>query len=121
MRTIRLAVLPAALGIGLSGCFGYAIVRPGEITMPSYEPRAVAVPPECEALLARAATPGALGQLSESDARTVSFCQHQQLIRAQEEETAARKLEAHSSAARFALQAATVVIGTTVALLAWVF
>jgi hypothetical protein len=51
----------------------------------------------------------------------VSFCQHQQLLRAQEEEAASRKLEAHARTAGVVLQAATLVLGATIAVLTWVF
>ena len=119
MRFLRLLCLPALVLLS-SGCFGYRLIRPEEVPVPSYEPRPVAVPAECEALLQRAARDG-LGRLSETEARTVSFCQGQQLLRAQEEEAASRKLEAHASAASLALNVATVAIGALVAVLAWAF
>ena len=116
LRVLCLLVLLLPAG----GCFGYRLIRPDEVPVPSYEPRPVAVPGECEALLRRAAAEG-VARLSEAEARTVSFCQGQQLIRAQEEEAASRKLEAHASAASLALNVATVVVGGLIAVLAWVF
>lgn len=119
MRSLRslvvLALLPA-----LSGCFGYRLIRPSEIPVPSYEPREVVVPPECDRLVRQAATRG-VDQLTEPEARAVSFCQHQQLLRAQEEEAAARKLEAHAATGGLALQVTTVVVGAAVAVLTWIF
>ena len=97
-----------------------ACSAPAAITVPSYEPRAVAVPAECEPLAARAAASGT-AQLSEADFRMLTFCQHQQLLRSQEEETAARRMEAHARTFSLALQAITVVVGASVAVLAWVF
>jgi hypothetical protein len=107
-----LLVPPALLLLG-------ACYAPQAIQVPSYEPRAVAVPAECEALVRRAAAPGAT--ISEADDRMLSFCQHQQILRAQEEEAAARKLEAHARTAGVVLQAATFVLGATIAVLTWVF
>ena len=88
--------------------------------MPSYEPRPVAIPAECDAAVQRAAAAG-LGSLSEAEVRLVSFCQHQQLVRAAEEEAAARKLDAHARTAGLALQVATIVVGATIAVLTWAF
>jgi hypothetical protein len=90
------------------------------IGMPSYEPRPVAVPAACDSLIQRAAGEG-VASLSEPDARTVDFCQHQQLVRAAEEEAAARKLDAHARAAGLALQVTTLVVGATIAVITWVF
>lgn len=112
-RAVR-ATLPLALAAALGACSGYSV------TMPSYEPRPVAVPAECDALVQRAAA-GGLVTMTQAEANTVSFCQHQQLLRAEEEQAASRKLEAHARAASFGLQLATVVVGATVAVLAWVF
>lgn len=117
MRLLRSAALLLSL-MPLGGCFGYRLMRPSEIKVPSYEAREVPVPAECDAAIRRAATEGTAA-LSEADARLVSFCQHQQLIRAQEEEAAARKLDAHARAASFGLQVAVVVVGAVVAVLAW--
>lgn len=108
-RLLALAAL-----IPLAACYA-----PRQIRVPSYEPRPVAIPAECEGLTQRAAAGAA--QLSEGDFRMLSFCQHQQLLRAQEEEAVARRMEAHARTAGFALQAVTVVVGATVAVLAWVF
>jgi hypothetical protein len=115
MQRAARATLPLALAATLGACAGYE-----PIAMPSYEPRPVAVPAECEALVQRAAA-GGLATMTQAEAGTVAFCQHQQLLRAEEEEAASRKLEAHARAASFGLQLATVVIGATVAVLAWVF
>jgi hypothetical protein len=90
------------------------------VGMPSYEPRAVAVPAECDALVQRAAG-GGLASMTDAESRSVAFCQHQQLLRAAEEEAASRKLEAHARVASFGLQVATVVLAATVAVLAWAF
>ncbi len=119
MRILRLLCLLALL-LPTGGCFGYRLIRPDEVPVPSYEPRPVAMPAECDALLQRAARDG-MARLSEVEARTVSFCQGQQLLRAQEEESASRKLEAHASAASLALNVTTVVLGGLIAVLAWVF
>ena len=120
MRRIRPALLAVLLLLPLSGCFGYRLIRPEEIEVPSYEPREVPMPAECDALVLRAATEG-LGRFTEAEARLVTFCQHQQLIRAQEEEAVARKLEAHAETAEFALQVVTVVVCATVAVISWLF
>jgi hypothetical protein len=113
MRLFRTLAIPAALLL-LGACYAPAV------TMPSYEPRVVAIPAECDTLAQRAASSGA-AQLSEPDFRMLTFCQHQQLIRAQEEEAAARKLDAHARTAGLALQAATLVLGATIAVITWVF
>lgn len=114
--------LPIALlaPVLLSGCFGYRLVRPNEVEIPSYDPRPVPVPSDCELLIQRAAN-GAVGTFDESQARMLGFCQNQQLIRAQEEEAAARKLEAHAEVANFALRATVVAVGAVVAVLSWAF
>ena len=114
MRRTTRVTLPFALAATLAACSS------ASFTMPSYEPRAVAVPPECEALVRRAAD-GALATMTDAEARTVVFCQHQQLLRAQEEEAASRKIEAHARVASFGLQVVTVVLAATVAALAWAF
>jgi hypothetical protein len=90
------------------------------VAMPSYEPRPVAVPAECDRLIQRATSEG-LTQLRDDEQRTVLFCQQQQLVRAAEEEAAARKLDAHARTAGLAMQVATVVIGATIAVIAWAF
>lgn len=119
VRSLR-PFLVVLLLLPLSGCFGYRLVRPEEIEIPSYEPREVLIPAECESLVGRAATEGTI-RFSAWEANMLSFCQHQQLIRAQEEEAVARKLEAHSAAASFALQVTTVAVGAIVAAITWIF
>lgn len=111
-------LLVLLLLLTLQGCMGYRIVRPDEFEMPSYEPREVNIPAECEGLIERAATEG-LAALTETETRTVTFCQQQQILRSLEEEAAARKLESHAAAARFALQLTTVVVGGLIVLLGW--
>ena len=91
-----------------------------DVEIPSYEPRLVLVPATCEALIQRAATQGMTG-FTEAEAREVLFCQQQMIIRTQEEEAAAKRLESHAQAARFALQTATFLITGLVAVLAFVF
>ncbi len=119
MRYLR-SLLVLCLLFPLSGCFGYRLIRPEEMQVPSYEPREVPVPAECDALIQRAATQG-VGTLTEAETRTVAFCQNQQIRRAQEEEAAARKLEAHAATAGFALNVVTVVVGATIAVVSWLF
>lgn len=118
MRHCRVFLVGLLL-LPLPGCYGYRMLSAEEIAT-AYEPRPVAIPEDCEPLIQRAAAEG-LATMTEAESRTVSFCQTQQIIRAQEEEAVARKLEAHAATARFALQLATVVIGATIAVLAWVF
>jgi hypothetical protein len=118
-RSLRpLGVLILALTLG--ACMGYRLVHLDEIEVPTYEPRVVPIPAECDALIERAVTRG-VATLSEVEGRTVQFCQQQQMIRAQEEEAAARRLEAHAAAARFGLQLATVIIGALIVVAGWVF
>ncbi|HEV2146893.1 MAG TPA: hypothetical protein VGR37_05805 [Longimicrobiaceae bacterium] len=119
MRVLRPLLLLVLL-LSQAGCFGYRLVRPEEIDLPSYEPRNVPIPAECDALIRRAGTSDP-NRITEAEGRALSFCQNQQIIRAQEEEAAARKLEAHAQAANFALQIATVAIGALIAILAWAF
>ena len=119
MRYFRPALLLCLISL-LSGCFGYRLIRPEEVEIPSYEPREVLVPAECDALIRRAATQG-MDRLTEAESRAASFCQHQQIRRAQEEEAAARRLEAHAATAGLALQVTTVAVGTLVAVLTWIF
>lgn len=120
---VRRLVRPAAgamlLIVTTTGCFGYRVVRPDEIEIPSYEPREVLIPERCDVLIRRAGTAGT-ETMSEEQVAMVSFCQNQQLIRAQEEEAVARKLEAHAEAASFALRLTTVVVGSLIAVIAWV-
>jgi len=120
MRLLRRVAAPIVLSLLMSGCFGYRLIRPDEIEVPNYEPREVPVPSECEGLARRAAGGGA-AQLSEREGKQLEFCQHQQILRAQEEEAAARRLEAHAAAASFALQVTGFLLGGTIAVLAWLF
>lgn len=120
MRPLRL--LPLVLGLSLlaSGCFGYRLMRPEEIELPTYTPRVVPIPAECEGLIVQAAERGFAG-MSESNARMVLFCQQQMLLRGQEEEVAEKRIEAHARAADFALHAVTTVLTATIAVVAWLF
>lgn len=120
MRSLRALSTLALLLFFTTGCFGYRLMRPEEIPIPSYTPRPVTVPAECEGLIARVAERGMTG-VSEADSRMVLFCQQQMLLRAREEEVAEKRIEAHARAAHFALQVTTVVVGATVAVLAWLF
>ncbi|HUG40589.1 MAG TPA: hypothetical protein VMM12_08895 [Longimicrobiales bacterium] len=106
------------LALTLNGCMGYRFVKLDELDLPSYEPREVLVPAECAGLVQRAATEG-VATLTEAEARTLAFCQQQQVIRSLEVEAAARKLESHAAAARFVLQFTTVVIGALIVTLGW--
>lgn len=116
MRSLcRLLLLTLLLPLG--GCFGYRLIRPDEVRAPSYEPREVLIPAECERMIRRAAEGAVI--LTEAESRSVSFCQHQQIVRAQEEEAAARRLESHAAAAGLAVQVTTVVVGALVAIIAW--
>ena len=76
----------------------YGIEGPEEIEIPSYEPRVVVIPAECETLIGRAAARG-MTDFTEREARMVDFCQQQQIIRSAEEEAAAKRLDAHARAA----------------------
>lgn len=110
----------AALALLLAGCGPYRLIRPDEIPVPNYEARAVVVPEKCDTLIQRAAVQG-MGGFTEAESRELGFCQQQQLIRAQEEEAAARRLEAHAETANFALRLTAYSITALVALLTWVF
>ena len=103
-----------------SACGPYRMMRPDEITIPNYEPRPVLVPATCDSLVTRAANAG-MARFTDNEAREVTFCQQQHLIRAQEEEAASRKIEAHAEAANFALRLTVVTLGALIAILAWVF
>jgi hypothetical protein len=118
MRPLR--ALPALLGLALlsSGCFGYRLMRPEEIELPSYTPRVVPMPETCDPLIARVAERGMAG-VSEAEGRMALFCQQQMMIRANEEELVERRIEAHARAADFALHAATVVLTATIAVVGW--
>lgn len=102
------------------GCFGYRLIKPEEIEVPSYEPRPVMIPERCDTLIAVAAVQG-METMEPGEMGMVNFCQTQHLIRAQEEEAVARKLEAHAETANFALRLTTVVVGALIATIAWVF
>jgi len=108
------------LSLILGSCAHYRMASLQDVEIPTYEPREVEVPARCDGLIARAATEG-MTRLTETEARDVLFCQQQQIIRTQEEEAAAKRLEAHASAARFAIQMATFVLTGTFAILAWIF
>lgn len=120
MRPLRPALAALALALPLNACAGYRLIRPEEVPVPNYEPRPVLIPDQCDTLIRRAAEGGMRG-FTEAEANMVSFCQQQQLVRAQEEEAVARKLEAHAEAANFGLRVVTVVVGATIAILTWVF
>jgi hypothetical protein len=106
--------------LAASGCTQYRLASLQDMEIPTYEPRVVVVPPQCDALIHRAATEG-MSRFTEAETREVLFCQQQQIIRTQEEEAAAKRLEAHAAAARFAIQTATFLLTGTFALLAWIF
>jgi hypothetical protein len=118
MRFLTVALV--ALLLGLAGCGPYRMMRPDEITVPDYAPRPVLVPATCDSLVTRAANVG-MARFTDNEAREVTFCQQQHLIRAQEEEAASKKIEAHAEAANFALRLTVVTIGAAVAVLAWLF
>jgi hypothetical protein len=117
LRSIALLLL--VLGF-TSACTQYRLASLQDVDFPTYEPRPVVVPATCEGLIQRAVTEG-MSNFSEAQAREVLFCQQQMIIRTQEEEAAAKRLEAHAAAARFGLQMATFVVTGLVAILAWVF
>ena len=104
----------------LSSCTGYRLIRADEIEWPTYEPREVLVPESCDALIRRAAVEG-MTRFSEAEANELTFCQQQHLIRAQEEEAVAARLEAHAEAASFGVRVATAVLGVVAVVLAWAF
>jgi hypothetical protein len=118
----RYAVLPPLLllTLTLNACGHYRMASLQDVEIPNYEPRVVVVPPACEPLIQRAVSDG-LSRFSDSERSEVLFCQQQQILRTQEEEAAAKRLEAHAAAARFALQTATFLLTSTVALVAWLF
>jgi hypothetical protein len=115
-KTAMALIFAAALG----GCTQYQMASLQDVDLPNYEPRPVVMPANCEGLIARVASNG-MEALSEAERSEALFCQGQMLIRAQEEEAAARRLEAHAEAARFGLQLVTVTVTALVAILAWVF
>jgi len=116
----RLVAASLTIVLAFSGCAHYRSASLQDVEIPNYEPRIVAIPPTCEGLIQRVVAEG-MARMAESETREVLFCQQQQIIRAQEEEAAAKRLESHAAAARFGLQMATFVITGVVAILAWVF
>lgn len=119
-RAVRATACSIAVIVTTTGCFGYRVIRPDEIDVPTYEARPVVVPERCDTLVARAAAAGVEG-MRPPEVDMIAFCQNQQILRAQEEEAAARKLEAHAEAASFALRLTTVIVGGLIAILAWAF
>jgi len=120
MRLIPGIAAALALALPLSSCSGYRLIRADDIEIPSYEPREVPIPASCDPLIRRAAERG-LADFTESEVRELNFCQQQYVIRAQEEEAASEKLEAHADAANFALNVATVAISVLAVIVAWAF
>lgn len=116
-RSLIALILTATM---TAGCAQYQLASLQNVEIPNYEPRYVEVPAACEALIARAASQG-MALFTEAEAREVLFCQQQQIIRTQEEEAAAKRLESHAEAARFVFQMIAFVTTSTVALLTWVF
>jgi hypothetical protein len=116
LRSVALILLVALS----TACSQYRLASLQDVDIPNYEPRVVIIPPSCEGLIQRAVTEG-MQNFSEAQSRELLFCQQQMIIRTQEEEAAAKRLEAHAAAARFGLQMATFVITGLVAVLAWVF
>lgn len=118
VRSWRSAACALTVAVTSTGCFGYRLMRPEEIEVPSYEAREVIVPEQCDALVRRAAISGVQG-MRQDEIDMIGFCQNQQILRSQEEEAVARKLEAHAEAASFALRLTTLVVGGLIAVLAW--
>jgi hypothetical protein len=117
---LRYLSLLLVLTLGFTACSQYRLASLQDVEIPNYEPRVVPLPATCEPLILRAAEEG-MALFTETEAREVMFCQQQQIIRTQEEEAAAKRLEAHAAAARFALQTVTFVVTGLVAIAAWVF
>jgi hypothetical protein len=116
----RKTAVALLFAIALSGCTQYQMATLADVEIPNYDPRPVVIPATCEGLIAQVASTG-MGALSDAERSEALFCQGQMLVRAQEEEAAARRLEAHAEAARFGLQLVTVTVTALVAILAWVF
>lgn len=116
IRSLSLLLL---LVLSTGACAQYRLAMQ-DVEIPNYEPRPVAVPAACEALIARAASEG-MQNFTEAESREVLFCQQQQIRRAQEEEAAAKRLESHAEAARFVFQTVAFVTGGLVAVLTWIF
>ena len=117
LRTAAVVLLAASL---ISGCSQYRLASLQDVEIPNYEPRPVAVPERWTELIDRAAARG-MTSFTDVEAREVLFCQQQQIIRTQEEEAAAKRLESHAEAARFVIQTTVAVITGTIAFIAWVF
>jgi hypothetical protein len=115
----RIAALLSLL-VCLTGCSQYRLASLQDVQIPNYEARIVLIPATCDTLITRAATAG-MSRLTDVEGREVLFCQQQMIIRAQEEEAASKRLEAHAAAARFALQTAGFILGAAIAVLAWLF
>lgn len=115
----QIAVL-GLVALVATSCAQYRLASLDNVEIPNYEPRAVAVPATCEPLIQRAAQQG-MQNFTEAEAREVLFCQQQQIIRTQEEEAAAKRLESHAEAARFVLQTAALLVTSTIAVLTWIF
>lgn len=60
---------------------------------PSFSPRPVVIPPDCEPVMQRLAEQGR-GAFDERTAEYAAFCQQQHLLRAEEEQAALARLEA---------------------------
>ena len=116
---LRTATVLIAL-LAISGCSRYTLANLDQVELPSYEPRPVPLPASCDSLIARVASLGMEG-VTELESRETLFCQQQMIIRAQEEEAASKRLEAHAEAGRFALQMVTFVVTGLVATLAFIF
>jgi hypothetical protein len=115
----RIGILLLALTT-VGGCSQYRLASLDDVELPSYEPRPVIMPASCDSLIARVAAVG-MQRVTEVESREALFCQQQQIIRAQEEEAASKRLEAHAEAARFVFTVATTVITGLIATLAFIF
>lgn len=104
----------------VTGCGQYTLASIDDVEIPTYEPRPVPLPARCDSLIAQVASVG-MEQVTEMESRATLFCQQQMIIRAQEEEAASKRLEAHAEAGRFALQMITFVVTGLVATLAFIF
>ena len=117
---LRQTAVLVLVALATGSCAQYRLASLQDVEIPNYEPRPVAVPATCEPLIERAARDG-MQNFTETEAREVLFCQQQQIIRTQEEEAAAKRLESHAEAARFVPQMVALVATGTVAVLTWVF
>ncbi len=116
---LRTATVLLAL-LAVTGCSQYTLASLDQVELPSYEPRPVPLPASCDSVIARVASLG-MERVTEIESREALFCQQQMILRAQEEEAASKRLEAHAEAGRFALQMVTFVITGLVATLAFIF